>query len=138
MQTMILGSAQSTFGQRGKRTRKGKQPVQDDQPRPEFGFRTSWVRALPKNCNRVIRDLFQLHFVKNNVTYLFWKNCVWPTLSCFLMQIFVPACHSGHFVMLVVDCLQKVFYFFYSLPSATHRVSAPILVNTCFSFQFSC
>uniref|UniRef100_A0A2N9GDE3 Aminotransferase-like plant mobile domain-containing protein n=1 Tax=Fagus sylvatica TaxID=28930 RepID=A0A2N9GDE3_FAGSY len=45
--TMILGSAQSTSGQRGKRTRKGKQPVQDDQPRPESGFRPSWVRALP-------------------------------------------------------------------------------------------
>jgi hypothetical protein len=71
MQTTILGSAQSTSGQRGKRTRKGKQPVQDDQPRPESGFRPSWVRALPENCNRVIRDLFQLHFVKNNVTYLF-------------------------------------------------------------------
>ena len=71
MQTTILGSAQSTSGQRGKRTRKGKQPVQDDQSRPEFGFRTSWVCALSKNCNRVIRDLFQLHFVKNNVTYLF-------------------------------------------------------------------
>jgi hypothetical protein len=71
MQTMILGSAQSTSGQRGKKTRKGKQPVQDDQPRPESGFRLSFVRALPENCNRVIRDLFQLHFVNNNVTYLF-------------------------------------------------------------------
>uniref|UniRef100_A0A2N9GQH8 Aminotransferase-like plant mobile domain-containing protein n=1 Tax=Fagus sylvatica TaxID=28930 RepID=A0A2N9GQH8_FAGSY len=48
--TMILGSAQSTSGQRGKRTRKGKQPVQDDQPRPESGFRPSLVRALPENC----------------------------------------------------------------------------------------
>jgi hypothetical protein len=71
MQTMILDSAQSTSKQRDKRTRKGKQPIQDDQPRPESSFRLSWVRALPENCNQVIRDLFQLHFVKNNVTYLF-------------------------------------------------------------------
>ena len=71
MQTTILGSAQSTSRQRGKRTRKGKQLVQYDQPRSESDFRPSWVRALPENCNQVIRDLFQLHFVKNNVTYLF-------------------------------------------------------------------
>jgi hypothetical protein len=71
MQTMIVGSTQSTSGQRGKRTRKGKQPVQDDQHRPESGFRPSLVRALPENYNRVIRDLFQLYFVNNNVTYLF-------------------------------------------------------------------
>ena len=51
MQTMILHSAQSTSEQRGKRTRKDKQPVQDDQPRPESGFRPNWVRALPENCN---------------------------------------------------------------------------------------
>uniref|UniRef100_A0A2N9EPJ1 Aminotransferase-like plant mobile domain-containing protein n=1 Tax=Fagus sylvatica TaxID=28930 RepID=A0A2N9EPJ1_FAGSY len=50
--TMIVGSAQSTSGQRGKRTRKGKQPVQDDQHRPESGFRPSLVRALPENYNR--------------------------------------------------------------------------------------
>uniref|UniRef100_A0A2N9IP95 Ubiquitin-like protease family profile domain-containing protein n=1 Tax=Fagus sylvatica TaxID=28930 RepID=A0A2N9IP95_FAGSY len=91
--TTILGMTPSTSTQRGKRTRKGKQPIQDDQPQPQSLFRPSWVRAMPKNCNR----------------------------------IFVPACHSGHFVMMVVDCLEKVFYFFYSLPSATHRALAPTL-----------
>uniref|UniRef100_A0A2N9IQ62 Aminotransferase-like plant mobile domain-containing protein n=1 Tax=Fagus sylvatica TaxID=28930 RepID=A0A2N9IQ62_FAGSY len=91
--TTILGVSQSTSTQRGKRTRKGKQPIQDDQPQPQSVFRPSWVRAMPGNCNR----------------------------------IFVPACHSGHFVMLVVDCLEKVFYFFDSLPSATHRALAPTL-----------
>uniref|UniRef100_A0A2N9IB66 Ubiquitin-like protease family profile domain-containing protein n=1 Tax=Fagus sylvatica TaxID=28930 RepID=A0A2N9IB66_FAGSY len=91
--TTILGMSQSTSTQRGKRTRKGKQPIQDDQPQPQSVFRPSWVRAMPGNCNR----------------------------------IFVPACHSGHFVMLVVDCLEKVFYFFDSLPSATHRALAPTL-----------
>uniref|UniRef100_A0A2N9ES25 Ubiquitin-like protease family profile domain-containing protein n=1 Tax=Fagus sylvatica TaxID=28930 RepID=A0A2N9ES25_FAGSY len=91
--TTILGMAPSTSTQRGKRTRKGKQPIQDDQPQPQSVFRPSWVRAMPKNCNR----------------------------------IFVPACHNGHFVMMVVDCLEKVFYFFDSLPSATHRALAPIL-----------
>uniref|UniRef100_A0A2N9FVJ1 Aminotransferase-like plant mobile domain-containing protein n=1 Tax=Fagus sylvatica TaxID=28930 RepID=A0A2N9FVJ1_FAGSY len=50
--TTILGLAQSTSTQRGKRTRKGKQPVQDDQPGPESVFRPSWVRAMPRNCNR--------------------------------------------------------------------------------------
>jgi hypothetical protein len=54
------------------------------------------------------------------------------------MQIFAPAWHNGHFVMMVVDCLQKVFYFFDSLPTAARRALAPTLVNTCFSFQFSC
>uniref|UniRef100_A0A2N9HPA1 Uncharacterized protein n=1 Tax=Fagus sylvatica TaxID=28930 RepID=A0A2N9HPA1_FAGSY len=91
--TTILGMTQSTSTQRGKRTRKGKQPIQDDQPQPQSMFRPSWVRSMPTNCNR----------------------------------IFVPACHSGHFVMLVVDCLEKVFYFFDSLPSATHRALAPTL-----------
>uniref|UniRef100_A0A2N9HZ13 Ubiquitin-like protease family profile domain-containing protein n=1 Tax=Fagus sylvatica TaxID=28930 RepID=A0A2N9HZ13_FAGSY len=91
--TTILGMAPSTSTQRGKRTRKGKQPIQDDQPQPQAMFRPSWVRAMPTNCNR----------------------------------IFAPACHSGHFVMMVVDCLEKVFYFFYSLPTATHRALAPTL-----------
>uniref|UniRef100_A0A2N9G073 Aminotransferase-like plant mobile domain-containing protein n=1 Tax=Fagus sylvatica TaxID=28930 RepID=A0A2N9G073_FAGSY len=91
--TTILGMTPSTSTQRGKRTRKGKQPIQDDQPQPQSVFRPSWVRAMPTNCNR----------------------------------IFVPACHSGHFVMMVVDCLEKVFYFFDSLPSATHRALAPTL-----------
>uniref|UniRef100_A0A2N9HA31 Aminotransferase-like plant mobile domain-containing protein n=1 Tax=Fagus sylvatica TaxID=28930 RepID=A0A2N9HA31_FAGSY len=92
--TTILGMAPSTSTQRGKRTRKGKQPIQDDQPQPQSMFRPSWVRSMPTNCNR----------------------------------IFVPACHSGHFVMMVVDCLEKVFYFFDSLPSATHRALAPTLI----------
>uniref|UniRef100_A0A2N9IDU7 Aminotransferase-like plant mobile domain-containing protein n=1 Tax=Fagus sylvatica TaxID=28930 RepID=A0A2N9IDU7_FAGSY len=91
--TTILGMAPSTSTQRGKRTRKGKQPIQDDQPQPEAVFRPSWVRSMPTNCNR----------------------------------IFAPACHNGHFVMMVVDCLQKVFYFFDSLPTATHRALAPTL-----------
>uniref|UniRef100_A0A2N9I715 Ubiquitin-like protease family profile domain-containing protein n=1 Tax=Fagus sylvatica TaxID=28930 RepID=A0A2N9I715_FAGSY len=91
--TTILGMAPSTSTQRGKRTRKGKQPIQDEQPQPQSMFRPSWVRSMPTNCNR----------------------------------IFVPACHSGHFVMMVVDCLEKVFYFFDSLPSATHRALAPTL-----------
>uniref|UniRef100_A0A2N9FZD7 Aminotransferase-like plant mobile domain-containing protein n=1 Tax=Fagus sylvatica TaxID=28930 RepID=A0A2N9FZD7_FAGSY len=91
--TTILGMAPSTSTQRGKRTRKGKQPIQDDQPQPQAMFRPSWVRSMPTNCNR----------------------------------IFAPACHNGHFVMMVVDCLQKVFYFFDSLPTATHRALAPTL-----------
>uniref|UniRef100_A0A2N9FBU3 Aminotransferase-like plant mobile domain-containing protein n=1 Tax=Fagus sylvatica TaxID=28930 RepID=A0A2N9FBU3_FAGSY len=91
--TTILGMAPSTSTQRGKRTRKGKQPIQDDQPQPEAVFRPSWVRSMPTNCNR----------------------------------IFAPAWHNGHFVMMVVDCLQKVFYFFDSLPTATHRALAPTL-----------
>ena len=33
--------------------------------------------------------------------------------------------------MMIVDCLEKVFYFFYSLLSATYRALAPTLVNTC-------
>uniref|UniRef100_A0A2N9I0N7 Aminotransferase-like plant mobile domain-containing protein n=1 Tax=Fagus sylvatica TaxID=28930 RepID=A0A2N9I0N7_FAGSY len=91
--TTILGMAPSTSTQRGKRTRKGKQPIQDDQPQPEAVFRPSWVRSMPTNCNR----------------------------------IFAPAWHNGHFVMMVVDCLQKVFYFFDSLPTAAHRALAPTL-----------
>ncbi|GMY14050.1 zinc finger BED domain-containing protein RICESLEEPER 2-like isoform X3, partial [Fagus crenata] len=91
--TTILGMAPSTSTQRGKRTRKGKQPIQDEQPQPQSIFRPSWVRSMPTNCNR----------------------------------IFVQACHSGHFVMMVVDCLEKVFYFFDSMPSATHRALAPTL-----------
>uniref|UniRef100_A0A2N9FW80 Aminotransferase-like plant mobile domain-containing protein n=1 Tax=Fagus sylvatica TaxID=28930 RepID=A0A2N9FW80_FAGSY len=51
--TTILGMAPSTSTQRGKRTRKGKQPIQDDQPQPEAVFRPSWVRSMPTNCNRI-------------------------------------------------------------------------------------
>uniref|UniRef100_A0A2N9J1H6 Aminotransferase-like plant mobile domain-containing protein n=1 Tax=Fagus sylvatica TaxID=28930 RepID=A0A2N9J1H6_FAGSY len=50
--TTILGMSQSTSTQRGKRTRKGKQPIQDDHPQPQSVFRPSWVRAMPGNCNR--------------------------------------------------------------------------------------
>uniref|UniRef100_A0A2N9EZ15 Aminotransferase-like plant mobile domain-containing protein n=1 Tax=Fagus sylvatica TaxID=28930 RepID=A0A2N9EZ15_FAGSY len=99
--TTILGMAPSTSTQRGKRTRKGKQPIQDDQPQPEAVVRPSWVRSMPTNCNR----------------------------------IFAPAWHNGHFVMMVVDCLQKVFYFFDSLPTAVRRALAPTLVNTCFEIS---
>ena len=65
MQITILVSAQSTSTQRSKRTKKSKQPIEDDQPGPESVFHPNWVRAIPENCNRVIRELFQLHFVKN-------------------------------------------------------------------------
>ena len=138
MQTTILVSALSTSTQRNKRPKKGKQPIEDDQPRPEFVFRSSWVRPMPEKCNRVIRELFQLHFVKNYRYISILKKLCMTYLSCFLMQIFVPAYHNGHFVMLVVNCLTKVFYFYDFLPSVSHRAWAPILVNTCFSFQFSC
>uniref|UniRef100_A0A2N9H274 Aminotransferase-like plant mobile domain-containing protein n=1 Tax=Fagus sylvatica TaxID=28930 RepID=A0A2N9H274_FAGSY len=50
--TTILGMAPSTSTQRGKRTRKGKQPIQDEQPQPQSMFRPSWVRSMPTNCNR--------------------------------------------------------------------------------------
>ena len=65
MQTTILASARLTSTQRNKRPKKGKQPIEDDQLGPEFVFRSSWVRAMSEKCNRVIRELFQLHFVKN-------------------------------------------------------------------------
>uniref|UniRef100_A0A2N9I4U0 Aminotransferase-like plant mobile domain-containing protein n=1 Tax=Fagus sylvatica TaxID=28930 RepID=A0A2N9I4U0_FAGSY len=50
--TTILASAQSTSTQRSKRPKKGKQPIEDDQPGPESVFRSSWVRAMPGECNR--------------------------------------------------------------------------------------
>ena len=65
MQTTILASARSTSTQRNKRPKKGKQPIEDDQLGPEFVFRSSWVRAMLEKCNRVIRELYQLYFVKN-------------------------------------------------------------------------
>uniref|UniRef100_A0A2N9E278 Aminotransferase-like plant mobile domain-containing protein n=1 Tax=Fagus sylvatica TaxID=28930 RepID=A0A2N9E278_FAGSY len=58
--TTILGMAPSTSTQRGKRTRKGKQPIQDDQPQPEAVFRPSWVRSMPTNCNRYYIPLILL------------------------------------------------------------------------------
>ena len=48
-----------------QKTKKSKQPIEDDQPGPESVFCPNWVRAMSGNCNRVIKDLFQLHFVKN-------------------------------------------------------------------------
>ena len=65
MQTTILASAQLTSTQGSKRPKKGKQPIEDDQPGPESVFHSSWVCTMPGECNRVIRELFQLHFVKN-------------------------------------------------------------------------
>jgi hypothetical protein len=64
MKTTILASARSTTTQRNKRPKKDKQPIEDDQPGQETVFRSSWIRAMPKKCNRVITELFQLHFVK--------------------------------------------------------------------------
>uniref|UniRef100_A0A2N9I3T7 Uncharacterized protein n=1 Tax=Fagus sylvatica TaxID=28930 RepID=A0A2N9I3T7_FAGSY len=58
--TTILGMAPSTSTQRGKRTRKGKQPIQDDQPQPQAMFRPSWVRSMPTNCNRYYIPLILL------------------------------------------------------------------------------
>uniref|UniRef100_A0A2N9HD38 Ubiquitin-like protease family profile domain-containing protein n=1 Tax=Fagus sylvatica TaxID=28930 RepID=A0A2N9HD38_FAGSY len=91
--TIILASSWSTTTQRNKIPKKGKQPIEDDQPGPETVFRSSWIRTMPEKCN----------------------------------LIFVPTCHNGHFVILVVDYLDKAFYFYDSLPSATHRAWVPIL-----------
>ena len=77
MQTTILASTRSTKTERNKRPKKGKQPIEDDQPRPEFVFRSSWVRPMPEKCNRVIRELFQLHFVKNcRYIFILKKLCM--------------------------------------------------------------
>ena len=74
MQTTILGMSQSTSTQRGKRTRKGKQPIQDDQPQPQFVFRPSWVHAMLGNCNWVIRDLLQLSFCQKLLLHIYSEN----------------------------------------------------------------
>jgi hypothetical protein len=58
MQTTILASARLTSTQRNKRSKKGKQPIEDDQPGPESVFRSNWVLTMPEKCNRVIRELF--------------------------------------------------------------------------------
>jgi hypothetical protein len=76
MQTTILGVSQSTSTQTGKRTRKGKQPIQDDQPQPQSLFRPSWVRAMPGICNRVIRDLLQLSFCQKPLLYIYSEKPV--------------------------------------------------------------
>ena len=139
MQTTILGMSQSTSTQRGKRTRKGKQPVQDDQLGPESVFRPSWVHAMPRNCNRVIRDLFQLHFVKNCCYISIMKKLCMTYPFVFLNADFCPSMPQWPFCYASCRLPRKSsLFFFYSLPSATYRASAPILVNTCFSFQFSC
>uniref|UniRef100_A0A2N9ILZ4 Aminotransferase-like plant mobile domain-containing protein n=1 Tax=Fagus sylvatica TaxID=28930 RepID=A0A2N9ILZ4_FAGSY len=69
--TTILGMTPSTSTQRGKRTRKGKQPIQDDQPQPQSLFRPSWVRSMPTNCNRAdcprIRQRILLEFYYNSL-----------------------------------------------------------------------
>uniref|UniRef100_A0A2N9HV88 Aminotransferase-like plant mobile domain-containing protein n=1 Tax=Fagus sylvatica TaxID=28930 RepID=A0A2N9HV88_FAGSY len=50
----LLGdqAQKKVLGQRSKRPKKGKQPIEDDQPGPESVFRSSWVRAMPRECNR--------------------------------------------------------------------------------------
>ena len=136
MQITILGSAQSTSTQRGKRTRKGKQPVQDDQLGLESVFRPNQVRAMLGNCNRVIRDFFQLHFVKN-CCYISILNNLCMTYP-FVNADFCPSMPQWPFCYVGCRLSRKIFYFFQSLPSATHRSLAPTCVNTCFSFQFSC
>jgi hypothetical protein len=82
MQTTILGMSQSTSTQRGKRTRKGKQPIQDDQPQPQSVFRPSWVRAMPGNCNRVIRDLLQLSFCQKLLLHIYSEKPVYDLPFC--------------------------------------------------------
>jgi hypothetical protein len=91
MQTTILASAQSTSTQRSKRPKKGKQPIEDDQPGPEFVFRSSWVRAMPGECNRVIREFFQLHFVKNCCYISILKILCMTYLFVFLNADFCPS-----------------------------------------------
>ena len=77
MQTTILGVSQSTSTQRGKRTRKDKQPIQDDQPQPQSVFRPSWVCAMPENCNRVIRDFLQLSFCQKLLLHIYSEKPVY-------------------------------------------------------------
>ena len=80
MQTTILGMALSTSTQRGKKTRKGKQPIQDEQPQPQSIFRPSWVRAMPTNCNRIIRDFLQLSFCQKLLLYIYSEKPVYDLL----------------------------------------------------------
>ena len=112
MQTTILDSAQSTSTQRGKRTRKDKQPVQDDQPGPESVFRPNQVRALPENCNRVIRDLFQLHFVKNYRYISILKKLYMTYPFMFLNVDFCPSMPQWPFCYAGCRLLTKSFLFF--------------------------
>ena len=87
MQTTILASARSTKTQRNKRQKKGKQPIKDDQPGPETVFYSSWIRKMPEQCNWVITEHFQLHFVK-----------LWPYIS-----ILKKLCMINPFVFLNAD-----------------------------------
>ena len=82
MQTTILGMSQSTSTQRGKRTRKGKQPIQDDQPQSESMLRPSWVRAMLGNCNRVIRDLLKLSFCQKLLLHIYSEKPVYDLPFC--------------------------------------------------------
>uniref|UniRef100_A0A2N9I4N2 Uncharacterized protein n=1 Tax=Fagus sylvatica TaxID=28930 RepID=A0A2N9I4N2_FAGSY len=86
--TTILGMAPSTSTQRGKRTRKGKQPIQDDQPQPQAVFRPSWVRSMPTNCNRSHRALA-------------------PTLvnTCFEISIFLLTQYYIPLILLFAACI---------------------------------
>ena len=115
MQTTILGSAQSTSGQRGKRTRKGKQPVQDDQPGPESMFHPGWVRAMSGNCNRVIRDFFQLHFVKNCCYISILKKLCMTYPFVFLNANFCPSMPQWPFCYAGCRLSRKKFSIFFIL-----------------------
>jgi hypothetical protein len=110
MQTTILGMAPSTSTQRGKRTRKGKQPIQDDQPQPEAVFRPSWVRSMPTNCNRVIIETSNFHFVKN-CCYIFIFMCMtYPFV--FLNADFCPSMAQWPFCYDGCRLSTKSFLFF--------------------------
>ena len=80
MQTTILGMSQSTSTQRGKRTRKGKQPIQDEQPQPQSMFRPSWVRSMSTNCNQVIKDLLQLSFCQKLLLHIYSEKPIYDLL----------------------------------------------------------
>ena len=101
MQTKILASAQSTSIQISKKPKKGKQPIEDDQLRPESVFCSSWVRAMSEECNRVIRELFQLHFVKNCCYISILKKLCMTDPFMFLNADFCPSmpqwpfCYAG-------------------------------------------
>ena len=86
-----------------------------------------------------------LHFLENSMNievyaWTFkWIQKVWTIiLSCFIIQIFVPVCHNGHFVMLVVDYIAKKVLFLWFFTSTAHRAWAPILIKTYFSFHLFC
>ena len=102
MQTTILASTRSTKTERNKRPKKGKQPIEDDQPRPKTVFCSSWIRAMPEKCNRVITELFQLHFIKNCCYISILKKLCMTYPFVFLNADFYssmpqwPFCNAGH------------------------------------------